>query len=42
MQHSSIIHTDALILGEAALRLAVIAESMADAITKKSGKSQFN
>ncbi|XP_069620558.1 cilia- and flagella-associated protein 54 isoform X5 [Ranitomeya imitator] len=42
MQHSSIIHTDAVILGEAALRLAGIAESMADAIMKcekKSGRS---
>ncbi|KAM4035751.1 cilia- and flagella-associated protein 54 isoform 2-T2 [Anomaloglossus baeobatrachus] len=42
MQHSSIIHTDAVILGEAALKLAGIAESMADAIMKcdkKSGRS---
>ncbi|XP_073507675.1 cilia- and flagella-associated protein 54 isoform X2 [Phyllobates terribilis] len=42
MQHSGIIHTDAVILGEAALRLAGIAESMADAIMKcekKSGRS---
>ncbi|KAG9490483.1 hypothetical protein GDO78_006036 [Eleutherodactylus coqui] len=34
MQHSNIIHTDALILGEAALRLAGISEGMADAIVK--------
>ncbi|XP_073413034.1 cilia- and flagella-associated protein 54 isoform X2 [Dendrobates tinctorius] len=42
MQHSSIRDTDAVILGEAALRLAGIAESMADAIMKcekKSGRS---
>ncbi|XP_040264159.1 cilia- and flagella-associated protein 54 [Bufo bufo] len=40
MQHSSIMHTDALILGEAALRLAGIAESMADAIMKSGRKSE--
>ncbi|XP_056430458.1 cilia- and flagella-associated protein 54 [Hyla sarda] len=39
MQRSSFIHTDALILGEAALRLAGIAESMADAIMKWGKKS---
>ncbi|XP_075712881.1 cilia- and flagella-associated protein 54 isoform X2 [Rhinoderma darwinii] len=39
MQQSSIIHTDALILGEAALRLAWIAECMADTIIKCGKKS---
>ncbi|XP_069829922.1 cilia- and flagella-associated protein 54 isoform X2 [Dendropsophus ebraccatus] len=42
MHHSNVIHTDAFILGEAALRLAGIAESMADSIMKcekKSGRS---
>ncbi|XP_018409374.1 PREDICTED: cilia- and flagella-associated protein 54 [Nanorana parkeri] len=37
MQHSSIMDTDAVILGEAALRLAGIAESLADT-SKKSGR----
>ncbi|KAG8578276.1 hypothetical protein GDO81_010441 [Engystomops pustulosus] len=40
MQHSNIIHTDALILGEAALRLAGIAESMADTTMKYGKKSE--
>lgn len=41
MHHSSIMDTDAVILGEAALRLAGIAESLADSSRKsvrKSGK----
>ncbi|KAM3924792.1 cilia- and flagella-associated protein 54 [Leptodactylus fuscus] len=39
MQHSCNIYTDALILGEAALRLSGIAESMADTIMKFGKKS---
>ncbi|XP_063783817.1 cilia- and flagella-associated protein 54 isoform X2 [Pseudophryne corroboree] len=39
MQQSNIIDTDAAILGEAALKLAGIAESMADAVIKSGNKS---
>ncbi|KAM5171982.1 cilia- and flagella-associated protein 54 [Mantella aurantiaca] len=39
MQHSSIMDTDAVILGEAALRLAGIAESLADTSRKSGRKS---
>ncbi|XP_075062080.1 cilia- and flagella-associated protein 54 [Mixophyes fleayi] len=39
MQQSNIIYTDAVILGEAALKLAGIAENMADAIVRSGNKS---